>query len=303
MVTEDPLRGVPIGAKLRISASLFKGRPKDLGLNSIANWDFFEGALVAVSFGADKHQHILGTGALVAPGVVMTARHVLEAQEELLRRGDREIMCFGIDPQGLILWRCRAVTLVGNSDIAFLMVEAASALPKVLHQVTLTTRMPRIGEEVIIVGIRHHSAVPVPIAADTKLSMMTSVGKVTARYEHRRDSVLLPHPCFEASCGAIGGMSGGAAFDRDGFLIGIISSSLESETPGPTFLSMPWPAFAEMINPIWPAGFYEGPTSLLQLDRRICGLHRPEALVVSDSSSGQSVTYSHWDTEQPGLSR
>jgi len=227
----------------------------------------------------------------------MAARHVIEAQEQLLRRGEQELICSGITAGDLVLWRCRRVTLLGTADIALLMVEAASTLPKILRQVTLTTRMPRIGEKIVIVGLRHHADAPIDITAEMKLSMMAASGEVTARYEQRRDSVLLPHPCFEVNCAAMGGMSGGPAFDENGFLIGLVTSSMEGDLAGPTFLSLPWPAFAETINPIWPAGFYKEPTTLLKMDRRICGIHRPDAIELQeDRSSGKTIaTYHHWD--------
>lgn len=298
-ITVDPLTGKPVGAQLHISAGLFACRPVG-NLNSVVNWEFFEGAIVALHFGQSGLQHILGTGVLVAPGVVMTARHVVEAQEQQLRGGEQELICSGITADGLVIWRCRGVTLLGNTDIAFLMVEAASALPNTLRQVTLTTRMPRVGEKIVIVGIRHHADSPVEITSETNLSMMAASGDVVARYEQRRDSVLLPHPCFEVNCAAIGGMSGGPAFDEDGFLVGLVTSSIEGESTGPTFVSLPWPAFAETINPIWPAGLYKTPTSLLKIDRRICGIHCPEAIELhNDKSSGKPIaTYHHWDSEK-----
>jgi hypothetical protein len=298
LVTEDPLRNAPIGAKLNISPSLFSGKPTANDLNSIANWDFFEGAVVGLSFGGMGRHHMLGSGASVAPGIVMAARHVVEPRIEELMRGEHEIMCSGIAREGLVLWRCKSITLAGNTDIAFLMVEAASTLPKTLHQVTLTTRMPRIGEHILIVGMRHHATLPVAIDDEIKMSMMTAVGQVTARYERMRDSVLLPHPCFEVDCAAVGGMSGGPAFDKDGFLIGIVTSSVESDRAGPTFLSMPWPALAETLNPTWPSGFYKAPTSLLEINYLVCGIHRRDTLEIhEDKSSGQRIlTYHHWDT-------
>jgi S1-C subfamily serine protease len=297
-IAADPLKDAPIGAQLQISADLFACSPVG-NLDGIINWDFFEGAIVALHFGQSGLQHILGSGVLVAPGVVMAARHVIEAQEQQLRRGEQELICSGITADGLVLWRCRGVTLLGNSDIALLMVEAASVLPKILRQVTLTTRMPRVGEKIVIVGVRHHADSPVDIAAEMKLSMMAASGEVTARYEQRRDSVLLPHPCFEVNCAATGGMSGGPAFDEKGFLVGLVTSSIDGELAGPTFLSLPWPAFSETINPIWPAGFYKGATSLLKMDRRICGIHRPEAIEIHEDRSGQPIaTYHHWDIER-----
>src|SRR5450432_1387180 len=124
--------------------------------------------------------------------------------------------------------------------------------------------------------------------------MMVARGKVTARYEHGRDRVLLPAPCFEVDCPAIGGMSGGAAFDEGGFAIGAVTSSIEG---GPTYLSLIWPAMIETIHPMWPSGLYIKPTSLLEMDRRICGIHRPEAIkIFQDPSTGRTIArLHHWE--------
>jgi S1-C subfamily serine protease len=294
IVTTDPLRNMPLGAQLHVSASLFSVRPK-AGLNSIANWDFFNGAVLAVHFGDAEGQRISGSGVLVAPGVAITARHVIEAEEARLMAGELAIICSGITPDGLTIWRVHQVTLVGNADIALLMIQCASALPRILHQVTLTTRMPRVGERLAIAGIRHHATASVNIEADLDLSMMVAQGAVTARYERARDRVLLPSPCFEVDCPALGGMSGGPAFDEDGFLVGLVSSSLEGHPGGPTYLSLPWPALPERIHPCWPEGLYRKETSLLEIDRRLCGIHRPEAIQMTHDESGRPIaTYHHW---------
>jgi hypothetical protein len=298
IITTDPLLNAPIGTNLHITPSLFQALPPP-GLNSIANWDYFRGTVLAIHFGGPEGQHILGSGILVAPGVVLAARHVVEPQRERLMAGDLEILCTGIVAGALVIWTCHQVTLIRNADIALLMVRSASALPAVLHQATLTTRMPRVGERLVIAGIRHHADEPTPIntTAELAISMMVAPGTVTARYEHGRDRVLLPGPCFEMDCPAIGGMSGGPAFDEEGFLIGMVTSSIEGDLAGPTFVSLLWPCFGEEINPSWPQGLYQGPTSLLQMDRRLCGLQRPEAIEISvDTSTGQRIcNYHHWD--------
>lgn len=297
IVTADPLDDAAVGATIHISADLFIAKP-EAGLTSIANWDYFDGAVVAIHFGEPESQRVMGSGVFVAPGVVMTARHVIEPEQDVLIAGHLEIICTGILSAGLTIWRCHSATLIGNADFAFLMVSSGSALPRVLRQATLTTRMPKVGERLYIAGIRHLSAGPVPIDATLKLSMMVGQGLVTARYERARDRVILPSPCVEVDCPALGGMSGGPAFDENGFLIGLITSSLEGDGNGPTFLSLSWPALIEPITPCWPSGLYKSPISLLDMDRRLCAIDRAEAIQISiDESTGTSVaTYHHWDS-------
>jgi hypothetical protein len=157
--------------------------------------------------------------------------------------------------------------------------------------------MPRVGETVFIAGVRNFSAEPTAIDETLVMGMMVGQGVVTARYERSRDRIMLPSPCFEVSCSALGGMSGGPAFDENGFLVGLVTSSIEGEANGPTFLSLPWPALAEPINPCWPDGLHKGQVSLLEMDRRICAIHRVDALQLSiDELTGNSIlTYHHWD--------
>src|SRR2546425_11567847 len=121
VITTDPLRDAPLGTKIHISSDLFVARP-EAGLNSITNWDFFNGAVVAVHFGEMQGQRILGSGVLVAPGVVITARHVVEPEQDRLMAGEGGIICTGITSHGLMIWTCHQVTLVGNADISLLMV-------------------------------------------------------------------------------------------------------------------------------------------------------------------------------------
>lgn len=230
---------------------------------------------------------------MVAPGVVLTARHVIEPQQEHLVSGQQEIICSAITSTGLVIWTCHEVTLMGSAGLALLMVRSASALPDVLHLATLTTRLPRVGEKLVIAGVRHHATEPTDIVAELELSMMVAQGVVTARYANGRDRILLPSPCLEVDCPAIGGMSGGPAFDSDGFLVGSVTSSIEGVPGGPTYVSLLWPCFPEKIRPIWPDRLYKEPTSLLQMDRRLCAIHRPEAIEISEA--GTTATLHHWE--------
>jgi hypothetical protein len=68
----------------------------------------------------------------------------------------------------------------------------------------------------------------------------------------------------------VGGMSGGAAFDAAGHLIGVISSGLDES---PSFVSLSWPASYVPIAPKWPPGAMPSETSLgaLAKDGR-CGI-------------------------------
>jgi hypothetical protein len=91
-------------------------------------------------------------------------------------------------------------------------------------------------------------------------------------------------------------MSGGPAFDERGFLVGLLSTSWEGE--GPAYVSLIWPSLETRVTPSWPPGLYPAPVSLLEMDRRLCGIERPDALevVAGDKSTGNyTLRYRPWD--------
>jgi hypothetical protein len=296
-VTADPLLGLPVGAKINFSSQLFTSdAPR--GLNDIHNWDFFDGAVVGLHFGAPLNQLVLGSGVMVAPGVALAAKHVVEPKIEAIMRGGAGFMCTAIASSGLIIWQPRHLALVDNTDLALLTLECASPLPEVFRNATISTRLPKVGERIFIAGVRHEFETEGELP-DLNMRMMVAVGTVTVRYEQGRDRVMYPWPILEVDCHALHGMSGGPAFDERGFLIGLLSASTDAEPPGPAFVSLLWPALTTRVTPPWPPGLYPVAVSLLEMDRKLCGIERPDALeVVRDESDGSwEVTYRPWDDE------
>ena len=68
--------------------------------------------------------------------------------------------------------------------------------------------------------------------------MLGSVGPVIDVYPALRDQSL-PNPSAGVSAKTIGGMSGGAAFDAQGRLIGIITSGIDESS---SFILLSWPS-------------------------------------------------------------
>jgi hypothetical protein len=108
------------------------------------------------------------------------------------------------------------------------------------------------------------------------LALVGSVGQVTDQYPQRRDSHGLPNPAIAVAARTVGGMSGGAAFDAAGHLIGVISSGLNES---PSFVSLSWPASYVPIAPKWPPAAMPSETSLgaLAKDGR-CGIEHLDDL-------------------------
>lgn len=277
VVTTDPLTDIPIGGAIRFQPRLFSSTAPE-GLDGVANWDFFNGALIGLVFGSMEKMSILGCGILVAPGIAIAARHVIEPEFTSLDE-TRGILCVGVGINHLMFWRPHQVTYHSNNDLAVITLHYASQLPETFDQAAITTRTPKIGERVVIAGLVDRGSSKVGEKhATMNLEAKAAVGKVTARYDAGRDRIMLPGPSLEIDCPALGGMSGGPAFDETGHLVGILSTSVDDPSgKGPAFVSMLWPALGLEIVPTWPSGFYK-PTKLLDLDDRICAIHGRDAI-------------------------
>jgi hypothetical protein len=83
------------------------------------------------------------------------------------------------------------------------------------------------------------------------VDLRCSVGEVSDVYSERRDRFSLPNPSIGIAARVDGGMSGGAAFDESGRLIGIISRGDDTSS----FVSLLWPSvftpidFARKLRP------------------------------------------------------
>jgi Trypsin-like peptidase domain len=163
VITEDPLQGLPLGAQITFSSDLFRPNAP-AGLADVRDWEFFDGAVIGLLFGAYSGcRRLAGSGVMVAPGVALTARHCVTLEEmkedsemNAVMDGRAAFICVAISSAGLATWRPRQVTLVENTDLAILTVEGASALPAVLRNATISTRLPKVGERIVIAGHPRH---------------------------------------------------------------------------------------------------------------------------------------------------
>lgn len=118
---------------------------------------------------------------MVAPGVALVARDVvaLEDREELMKsvmQGTAGFICTAITSAGLTIWRPRQVTLIDNTDLAILTVEGASALPEVLCNGTISTRLPKVGERIVIAGLPRHEYKAEGGRANLNVRMVVATG-------------------------------------------------------------------------------------------------------------------------------
>lgn len=304
VVTTDPTASMAHGTTLR-----FKATPVTTDFTGVTaalnNWHFFEGIVLSLSFADEAAHYIEGSAVLIAPGVALCATHAIKPRFSGLMSGTMGVMCQGLTEQGLLLWRVRKVTEVPGTDITILGLELASALPSenLFLQALLTTRMPRIGEELLLCGFRAAApAFPVREGEPIEHSgeVRVSRGVVTTRYPQGRDASMIPWPVVEVACPVRGGMSGGPVFDAAGYLVGLICSSVEiSETDGITYVSLLWPAMTAPFESTWPKGFLPSPTCLLDVDRRVCPIVRADAIrrIPHADGTGYLTEYRAWETE------
>ena len=263
------------------------------GTYTVGNMAHYDGILLSVHFWTEEKQFVEGSAVMVAPGIAIAAAHVIGPRATAIKNGTLRIFCNGLTPSGLRHWKVRHVCEAHNTDLFVLSLEYASPIEanSTFKQAVISTRLPQVGESIMIAGFR---ATELDFEVKDghllyKGDVRIGVGTVTERYPDGRDSIVLPWPTIEVDCGTKGGMSGGPAFDKNGKLIGILTSSFEAEDDlGPSYVSLLWPALAVTIVPAWLQQFVGGPKSLLEMDRQLCGIDRPDAIVTrADPSTGQ----------------
>ena len=206
---------------------------------------------------------------MVAPGLAISATHIV--RELLADILGGTVALLGVPPadRGLEIFRVRELSISSDSDIMYMSVELASAVSADWRFLTLpmTTRSPRLGERVHVVGF-HLDTFSLD-GDDLSLTgnLYTAAGDVGAVHLPMRDRVLMPFPTIEVACGSIGGMSGAAVLDETGFLLGVTSRDLTSEDGlGTTFAAWVVGALNRELEIPWLPGLYPQPVHLLDID-------------------------------------
>jgi hypothetical protein len=291
VVREDPtIRGT--GSQTLTFRAIAVQVDTDLN-HGVAPLGTFEGVMLSVSFRDEGGHHTLGSATLVGPGLAICAQHVLSDHLDSIRSGATSVICKGLAPDGLLLWEVRNITTLSNTDLCILSLVFRSDLPQgglaVAHT---TTRMPRIGEELLVGGFTALEPTlevsrDMLIRGDTRFSK----GRVLDLYEEGRDQ-MLPGPSLAIECPALGGMSGGPVFDSRGYLVGVLTSSIEGDSVA--FVSHIWPALVATTAPVWPA-FMPKEASLLFLgSKHGVAIERPDAFSLDIEQGRLAYRYQSW---------
>jgi hypothetical protein len=278
-MVDDPLAGRPTDAPIPIRLVEPGFAPASAVPDGVKNWDYYDGAIVMVGITDGEAYTVEGSGVMVAPGLVVSATHVLRDHADAIAARDLSVYCIGVrSGQRADLWAVpRSLRYAeDNSDIMFLSVELSSEISDdwYVSCIPISTRMPAERERLQIVGYRceRPDAAPEPlpfirgVRAVGRGDLYVAVGETETIHYPQRDALLAPFPAIEIGCGALGGMSGGAVIDEQGALVGILSRSFDTEDGrGPSTAA--WIIHALMFDVTlpWPPGAYEPDTPILNL--------------------------------------
>ena len=240
-----------------------------------ADWAAYDGAVVAIGTADGTRFAVTGSGVMIAPGLVITATHVLRDDVDAIEAGSLSLWCLGPRRDGRAdLWALRRMRFgETDSDIAFLAVEPYSKLPDdwTLTCLPLTTRYPLAGDALTVVGFRFDDADAKDLPEIDGISVVSRgrlyvSGGTVQQVGVYRDRVMVPFPFIEISCGTIGGMSGGAVLDSAGAVSGIISVGLSDDYGrGPSNAAWIIHALQFNVDLCWPRDVYPPDCPILDL--------------------------------------
>jgi hypothetical protein len=274
------------------------------GVYRLPNMAHYEGIVLSVHYFTEKWSRVDGSAVMVAPGIAFTAAHVHEAHfpsPDFV--SNTKMMCVGYTSSGPRIWRPVAIEKVNGTDLMILSLELRSPLPadNEFRQAEVTTRLPGIGETVMVVGFRASNE---HVASDEKMTfavkngkilwgqdLRCSVGPVTAF--HRKRIGLIPTPTLEVGCSTPGGVSGGPAFDKNGKVVGILSTSTDKDDgTSSSLVSLLIPGLALPIQRTFPV---QGATRIRLIESAICSIDRRDVVRWSIQKDGQTrIEYEEW---------
>lgn len=283
-MSDDPLAHLPVGTSISYEPVIMGGSNARIVPEDVGNWDSFQGAVLAVTTRRLGSPVVVeGTAVVIAPGLALTATHVLDRVLPYLSSGDAAVTCIGVRSKGLDLWNVRKVSYTESDDLAYLSLELSSPWVEgwSFTSLGITTRAPQQGEELTIVGFRFEDLQEDHGRFTAAGDLYAAAGTVTAVYFPFRHLTLMPYPAVEISCGSLGAMSGGAILDRDSLLVGIISRGLETDdSRGPTFAAWIVGALNRKLELPWPPGLYGDEIHVLDIPEQLLHITGRDAISV-----------------------
>lgn len=178
------------GTSFRLTQRLIRidaqGGFRDLALAQL------DGTLLALDWVVGAAHHIWGSAVLVAPGVALTARHVVDE----MRDNPGGLLALGFHNDGMVIWHAKDFTYIDDSDLSFLTLVNATAQPAnaakkaiSINVATLAARQPLMGESISLVGFKAHETKfeYLTHGRGAAVALLGSVGPVIDVYREGRD--------------------------------------------------------------------------------------------------------------------
>lgn len=268
---DDPTLGCAIGTAVHFEPLVIRPVATE-GVQGVNNWSAFEGTVLAVVLRDKNGDRVAGSASMIAPGIAVTAWHVLSGEMDNLLSGDGASILFGPSSHGMTAWRPHQIVQIPRSDVALISLKAASPFPpnKSYRHISFREHAPTIGERVMICGFRlaTYSVTETNVAFGGQA--YASSGVVTQVFPEGRDRVMLPLPCVEVACASLNAMSGGPAFNDAGELIGIVSTGFDGVGKmGPTYVSTLGQIMKTHIQPAFPANAFKSAVTIPDYFKRM----------------------------------
>ena len=198
---------------------------------------------------------VLGSSAIIAPGIAITATHVFEEYQS--RFAPKQSLRGTLDvAYQLQLISARqggywdVAEVYGNklTDIVFLKIQPGNDMAKKMpvRKTRLSPLPPKISSQVTAFGFPRSKVLSnTDVHADLDLSPIESTGSVTDVYQIRRESALVTFPSFQVNTPYPGGMSGGPVFNDKMEICGVVSvgSNFQDESEDPlSYAASLWPS-------------------------------------------------------------
>lgn len=276
-----------VGQKLQIAPVEFYSSDATQVPQSVKNWDVFQGAMLAVVVGNSDRRDVIGTACMIACGLAVTAAHVVAEVAEKIASGELGISCFGITSDAGEYWSVTELNYAPGEEIAYLSIARSSSMDtnRPIHIFKLTTRAPKVGELVTMLGFRFPETVTLNGEMSSRIDghLYAAKGPVINVYPRRHERPTMLFPVIEVDCGSLGGMSGGALLDENEFLLGITSKGLQTaDGMGPSYVAWLVGGLNRRVTVSWPRGLYQPKSRLLEIDPLLMYLQGREHIKIVD---------------------
>ena len=208
-----------------------------------------------------------GTAFMAAPGIALTAAHVLRDWADQSEKPTVELV--SADGRHLRSWAVDGGVTINGGDIAILTLSPTFKYDMELEIPTfpLSARVPQVNEKVMTLGLRPAKDNFEAQGEPVELIPIYSTGRV--REFHVRRPPFSEKPIIETDVLTIGAMSGGPIFDMEGYVIGLNSGSIDlGDGNFVSYGSLFFEALFAEVSPTWPKGLLPSPMSLANLPVR-----------------------------------